>query len=44
MVKYGKKDNAYVLFEEIKNKIEMINGKLAYSGAYPFTFWQHIKA
>ena len=22
------KDNAYVLFEEIKNKIEMINGKL----------------
>ena len=22
------KDNVYVLFEEIKNKIEMINGKL----------------
>ena len=19
-------------------------GKVAYSGAYPFTFWQHIKA
>ena len=34
MVKYGK-DNVYVLFEEIKNKIDMINGKLDQKAGTP---------
>lgn len=29
------KDNVYVLFEEIKNKIEMINGKLEQKAGTP---------
>lgn len=29
------KDNVYVLFEEIKNKIEMINGKLEQKAETP---------
>ena len=29
------KDNVYVLFEEIKNKIEMINGKLEHKAGTP---------
>ena len=42
------KDNVYVLFEEIKNKIEMINGKLEQKTGTPvltsgqvkhFLFW-----
>ena len=31
------KDNVYVLFEEIKNKIEMINGKLEQKTETPTT-------
>ena len=29
------KDNVYVLFEEIKNKIEMVNGKLEQKAGTP---------
>ena len=36
------KDNVYVLFEEIKNKIEMINGKLEQKPGTPTDGQCHI--